>query len=104
MIAPLKRSGCRADAHRPGQRRELMHDHLGLGGRHRPGDRVGVQRVGHHRARAQAAHQVLLGCAAGHPDHLVALRHELWDERSAEDARGAGYEHLHDRSFRVVTP
>ena len=83
------------DAHRPGQRRELMHDHLGLGGRHRLGDRVGVESVGHDRARSQAAHQVLLRRAPGHPDHLVASRHELRDERSAENACGAGYEDLH---------
>jgi hypothetical protein len=28
-----------------------MHDHLGLGGRDRPGNRVGVQGVGHDRTR-----------------------------------------------------
>ena len=86
------------------QRRELMHDHLGLGGRHRLGDRVGVERVGHDRARAQAAHQVLLRRAPGHPDHLVASRHELRDELSAENACGAGDEDLHDCSFRLVHP
>ncbi|MGB0091610.1 MAG: hypothetical protein WBP81_03625 [Solirubrobacteraceae bacterium] len=86
----------------PGQRRELMHDHLGLGGRHRLGDRVGVQSVGHDRARSQTAHQVLLRCAPGHPDHLVASRHELRDERSAENARGARYKDLHDCSSRLT--
>jgi hypothetical protein len=91
------------DAHLPGQRRELMHDHLGLGGRHRLGDRVGIERVGHHRPRSQAAHQVLLRCAPGHPDHLVASRDELRDECSAENAGGAGYEDLHDCSFRLIT-
>jgi hypothetical protein len=86
------------DAHRPGQRRELMHDHLGLGARHRLRDRVGIQRVGHDRARSQAAHQILLRCAPGHADHLVASRDQLRDERSAENARGAGYKNLHDCS------
>jgi hypothetical protein len=47
-----------------------MHDHLGLRRRHRPGDRAGVQSVGHNRPHYQAAHRVLLGCAPGHPDHL----------------------------------
>ena len=77
------------------QRRELMHDHLGLGGRHRLGDRVGVESVGHDRARSKVANQVLLRPAPGHPDDLVAFRHELRDELSAEDACGAGYEDLH---------
>ena len=86
------------------QRRELVDDHLGLGGRHRLGDRVGVERVGHDRARPQAAHQVLLRCAPGHPDHLVAPRHELRDELSAEYACGACNEDLHDCSFRLVHP
>jgi hypothetical protein len=88
----------------PGQRRELMHDHLGLGGRHRLGDRVGVERVDHGRARSQAAHQVLLRCAPGHPNHLVASPDELGDELSAENARGAGYKDLHDRSSRLILP
>jgi hypothetical protein len=54
------------------------------------GDRVGVQSVGHDRARSEAAQQVLLGCSPGHPDHVVAFRRELWNERSAEHAGGAG--------------
>ncbi len=41
------------DAHLPGQRRELMHDHIGLGGRHRLGDGIGVERGGHDRARTR---------------------------------------------------
>ena len=84
------------------QRRELMHDHLRLGGRHRLGNRVGVESVGHDRARSQAAYQVLLRCALGHPDHLVASRHELRDKPSAENARGAGYEDLDDCSSRLI--
>jgi hypothetical protein len=85
--------------HRPGQRRELMHDHLGLGGRHRLADRVGIESVDHDRPRSQAAHQVLLRRAPGRPDHLVASRHQLRDEHPAESACGAGYEDLHDCSF-----
>jgi hypothetical protein len=77
-----------------------MHDHLRLGGGHRLGDRVGIESVGHDRARSQAAHQVPLRLGLGHPDHLVASRHELRDERSAENACGAGYQDLHDRSSR----
>ena len=92
------------DAHLPRQRRELMHDHLGLGGRHRLGDRVGIESVDHDRARPQAAHQILLRRAPGHPDHLVAPRHELRDELSAENACGASYEDLHDCSSRFRLP
>ena len=77
-----------------------MHDHLGLGRRHRLADRVGIQSVGHHWARSQAAHQVLLRGVPGHPGHLVASRHELRDEHSAESACGAGHEDLHDCSSR----
>jgi hypothetical protein len=86
------------DAHLPGQRRELMHEHLRLRGCHHLGDRVGVERVGHDRARSQAAQQVLLRLAPGHPDHLVASRHELRDELSAEDAAGAGHEDPHTKA------
>jgi hypothetical protein len=32
----------------------------------------------------------------------VASRHELRDEFSAESACGAGYEDLHDWSFRLI--
>ena len=85
------------------QRRELMHDHVGLGGRHRLGDRVGIERVGDDGASAQAAHQVLLRCAPGHPDHLVAFRHEPRDEPPAENACGAGDEDLHRCSSRLVS-
>jgi hypothetical protein len=67
-----------------------MHDHLGLGGCHRLGDRVGIESVDHDRARSQAAHQVLLRRAPGRPDDLVASRHELRDELSADGACGAG--------------
>jgi hypothetical protein len=93
-----------AEAHRPGQRRQLVHDHLGPGGRHRPGDRVGVQRVGHDGMGSQAAHEVLLRRGSGHPDHHVASRDELGDERSAEDTGGAGYEDVHGSSCRLIFP
>ena len=76
------------------ERRELVHDHLWFGGRNRLGHRVGVESVGNDRARSEAANQVLLRRAPRHPVHLVAFRHELWDELSAEDAGGAGYEDL----------
>jgi hypothetical protein len=32
----------------------------------------------------------------------MASRHELRDELPAEGACGAGYEDLHDRSFRLI--
>jgi hypothetical protein len=79
-----------------------MHDHLGLRGRHRLGHRVRVERVGHGRARTQVAQQVLLRRAPGHPDHLVASRHKLRDERSAENAGGAGNKNLHHGSSRLI--
>ncbi len=81
-----------------------MHDHLRLGLAHHPCHGIGVESVGHHRVRSQAAEQVLLRCAPGHPDHLVASRHELGYERSAENACGAGYEDLHDCASRLILP
>ena len=61
MVAPRSGRGAACHGwHRPRQRRELMHDHLGLGRRDGLCDRVGVESVGHDRARSQAAHQVLL--------------------------------------------
>ena len=79
-----------------------MNDHLGLGRRDRLGDRVGVESVGHDRARSQAAHQVLLRRAPGHPDHLVASRHELRDELPAENTCGARYKNVHECSSRFT--
>ena len=35
-------------------------------------------------------------------DHLVATRHELWDERSAENACSACHEDLHHCSSRLI--
>jgi hypothetical protein len=81
-----------------------MDDHLGLGGRYRLGDSIGVESVGHARARSQAAHKVLFRCAPRHPDHLVASRHEQRDERSSDNPCGAGYEDLHACSFRLIVP
>jgi hypothetical protein len=53
----------------------------------------------------------LPGCARGpasmrpdHPDHLVASRHQLRDELSAEHACGAGYENLHHCPSRLIYP
>lgn len=80
-----------------------MHDHLCPGGRHRLGDRVGVKSVGQNRARSQTAQQVLLRRTPGHPDHLMASRHELGDKRSAENARGADHEDLHGSPFVSFT-
>jgi hypothetical protein len=86
----------------PGQRRELMHDHLRFGGRHRRGHGIGVESVGHHRARAQATHQVLLRRVPRHPDHLVAPRHELRNQRSAKNTCGPSYKDLHEGSSRLL--
>jgi hypothetical protein len=90
------------DAHLPGQSRELVHDHLGLCGGHRLGDRVRVESVSHDGLRSQRLQPILLRRGPGHPDHLVASRHELRDERSAENACGAGYEDLHDCFSRLI--
>jgi hypothetical protein len=81
---------------------ELVDDHLRL----RLGDcarhRVRVEGIGHDRPRSQIPERVLLRRGPGHPDHLVATRHELRDELSAENACGAGYEDLHDCSSRLI--
>jgi hypothetical protein len=63
---------------------------------------VGVESVGHDRARSQVAQQFLLRRGSGHSDHLVASRYELRDELSAESACGAGYEDLHSCSSRLL--
>jgi hypothetical protein len=88
--------------HLPRQRRQLMHDHLGLRRRHRLCDRVRVERVGDDRNRAQTAYQIPLRGTPGHPDHLVALGHELRHQRPSEHARGTGDENLHDRSTGLI--
>jgi hypothetical protein len=79
-----------------------MHDHLGLGGRHRVGDCVGIESVGHNRLRPQGPPPLLLRRGPGHPDYVVASRHEQREELSAEDACGAGYEDLHHCSSRLI--
>jgi hypothetical protein len=75
-----------------------VHDHLGLRLGDGAGNRVGVEGVRHGGAGAQVAEEVLPGGGAGEADHLVAARDELGDEDSAEGARGAGDEDLHDCS------
>jgi hypothetical protein len=90
--------------HLPRQRRELMHDHLRLGGRHRLGDRVGVESVGHDRPRPQRPQPILLRRCPGHPDHLAAPRREHGDELPAENASGAGDQDLHDSPSRLIHP
>ena len=83
---------------------QLMDDHvrlcLGDGTR----DRVGVERVGHHRTGAEIAQDVLLRLAACHADDLVAASHELRDQWAAEGPCCACYEDLHDCSFLLVHP
>jgi hypothetical protein len=83
------------------QRRGLMHDHLGLGLGHRPGDRVWVERVGHHRPGSQRPQRRPLGRRPGHPHYLVAACDELRDKLCAKRSRGAGDEHLHGISLHV---
>jgi hypothetical protein len=59
---------------------ELVDDHLGLGLGHGAGDRVGIERVGHHRPGAQGPQGVGLGRRTSHSDHVVAGGGELGDE------------------------
>jgi hypothetical protein len=91
-----------AHVERARQRRELVDDHDGLGLRHRPRDRLGLERVGDGRPRTQAADHVLLGRRARHADDLVAVRDEQGNELLAERPGGAGYEDLHAISFRLI--
>jgi hypothetical protein len=79
-----------------------MHDHLRLGRRHRLGDRVMVESVGHNRARPQAAQQLLLRCAPGHPNDVVPTRDKLPDARSADHTCRAGNEDLHGCSTHFI--
>src|SRR5919106_592599 len=72
-----------------------MHDHLRLGAGHGLGHRLGIERVGHHRAPAQLPNQLLLGLAAGHAGDLVPALDELRNELLTDRARRAGNEHLH---------
>jgi hypothetical protein len=59
------------------QRRQLMHDHVGLRPADRAPDRVRIERVDDDRARAQAAHQFGLRRRARHPHHLMPARDQL---------------------------
>ena len=87
------------NAHRPGQCRQLMDDDLGLGRGHRGRHRITIQRIGHGHPRAEPVQQVLVRRAPRHAHHVMASRHQQWDERSAENACSAGHKYLH-----VTTP
>jgi hypothetical protein len=80
-----------------------MHDHLGLGGSHRLGDRVGVKSVGHNRPRSQAAHRIFETTnrlRAEGTDHLLAAARAVgarrfvaqsyagWTARTGEPVKG----------------
>jgi hypothetical protein len=77
------------------QRGELVDDHLGLGLGHDPGDRVGIEGVGHDWPGAEGLEHAGLGRRPGHADHLVTGGGELGDELGADRTRGSGDEHLH---------
>jgi hypothetical protein len=86
------------DAHLPGQRRELMHDHLGLGLAHHPGHGLGIESVGHHWLRPQRPQPILLRRGPGHAHDLVASGDQLGDQLCAQRTRGPGNENLHGNS------
>ena len=90
-----------AQAQRPRQCGQLMHDHLGLGLGNGLGDRIRVERVGHDRTSAEAPDQILLLGLAGHADHLVPVGDELGNQVLAERPGGTCDEDLHDISFRL---
>jgi hypothetical protein len=73
---------------------ELVDNHLRLGLGHGTGDRVGIERVGHHRLGKGPEH-VGLGRRAGHADHVVARGGELGDELAADRTGGSSDEHFH---------
>ena len=81
--------------HRVLQRRQPVDD--GVRGQpvHRAQQAVAVQRVGHHRLRAERAQPGGTRRAAGQPDHPVAVAEEPAGERDAERAAGAGQQNLH---------
>jgi hypothetical protein len=85
-------------AHRLGQRRELMHDHLRLSLAHHPSHGIGIERVGDHRPRSQRPQPILLRRGPGHGHNLVPGGHQLGDQLCAHGTRSPGDEHLHGNS------
>jgi hypothetical protein len=81
---------------------QLMDDDLGLGLRHRTRDRVGVERVGDHRLRAELADDVLLGWRPRHADHVMAARDEPLDQRPAECSGCSRDQDLHGVSSHCL--
>ena len=80
----------------PARARELVHDHLGLARRDRPGHLVGIERIRDDGLRPQLAQQVALGARAGHAGHLVPARYQARDELPSQSAGGSSNHHLHD--------
>jgi hypothetical protein len=83
---------------------ELVHDDVGLCLAHGPPHRVGIQRVGHHGLRAEAADLIALGFRASHPDNIVPRGDQHGNKLLADRTRGAGDEHLHGEPLLVRTP
>ena len=83
---------------------ELVHDHVGLRLAHDPAHGVGIERVGHHGLRAEAAQLVSLGFRAGHPHDIVPVGDQQGNELLAERTGGPGDEYLHGDSLLVRTP
>jgi hypothetical protein len=84
--------------HRPGQRRELMDDHLRLGLAHHPSHGIGIESVGDNRPRPQRPQPILLRRGPGHGHNLVASGDQLGDQLCAQRTRSPGNENLHGNS------
>jgi hypothetical protein len=94
-----------AGVERSGQRRELMHDRLWLGLADDSADRLGIERVGDRRLRAELCDQLAFGLAAGDADDLMAVGGELRQQLPAERPGGPGDQDLHRNSFRrLINP
>ena len=89
-------------AHRPGQRRELMHDHLRLRLAHHRGHGIGIERVGDNRPRPQRPQPILLRRGLGHGHNLVASGDQVGDQLCAQRTRSPGNENLHGNSSLVL--
>ncbi|MER6569825.1 hypothetical protein ABT288_27450 [Streptomyces sp. NPDC001093] len=83
---------------------ELMEDHLGLGLGHRGGRRVGIARIDDDRFCTERAQGTGLGGRVPRADDLLAARHELGYEPSADVAGRVGIEDLHRISVPHAEP
>ena len=103
MVGPLRAQavGLReravevAEVEVAGERRELVHDHVGAHGADGGHDLAAVERIGAHGRRAERAHRLLTAGAPGERRHVMARRPERGHELPADGAGGAGHEDVH---------